>query len=172
MGAEEVSANIDHVRRRLMGVATAGIAAAGATRLFSSRASAAPAEDLIRSFSFHASKEDLDALRRGVAATRWPGREAVTDATQGAQLATVKKLASYRSTDYDWTTCESKLNALPQFVTTIDGLDIHFIHVRSSNEKALPLIVTHGWPGSVIEPLKIIDPCGTGLLRQEIHRQI
>jgi pimeloyl-ACP methyl ester carboxylesterase len=97
-------------------------------------------------------------LRRRINATKWPERETVTDATQGVRLATIQALADYWGTDYDWRKCEAKLNALPQFITEIDGLDIHFIHVRSKHENALPLIVTHGWPGSVIELLKIIDP--------------
>ena len=97
-------------------------------------------------------------LRRRIAATRWPEQETVTDASQGVQLATMQKLARYWATDYDWRKVEARLNALPQFITEIDGLDIHFIHVRSKHENALPLIVTHGWPGSVIEQLKIIDP--------------
>src|SRR5712671_3955723 len=101
---------------------------------------------------------ELTELRRRINATKWPERETVTDASQGVQLATIQKLARYWATDYDWRKCEAKLNALPQFMTEIDGLDIHFIHVRSKHENALPLIVTHGWPGSVIEQLKIIDP--------------
>jgi pimeloyl-ACP methyl ester carboxylesterase len=101
---------------------------------------------------------ELTELRRRINATRWPERETVTDATQGVQLATTQLLASYWSKEYDWRRCEAKLNALPQFITEIDGLDIHFIHVRSKHENALPLIVTHGWPGSVVEQLKIIDP--------------
>jgi pimeloyl-ACP methyl ester carboxylesterase len=100
----------------------------------------------------------LDDLRRRIAATRWPEKETVADDSQGVQLATMKKLASYWSKDYDWRKCEAKLKALPHFVTNIDGLDIHFIHVRSKNSNALPMIVTHGWPGSIIEQLKIIDP--------------
>jgi pimeloyl-ACP methyl ester carboxylesterase len=100
----------------------------------------------------------LDDLRRRIAATRWPEKETVADDSQGVQLATMKKLASYWSKDYDWRKCEAKLKALPHFVTNIDGLDIHFIHVRSKNPNALPMIVTHGWPGSIIEQLKIIDP--------------
>ena len=90
--------------------------------------------------------------------TKWPERETVTDATQGVQLATTQALARYWGTEYDWRKCEARLNALPQFITEIDGLDIHFIHVRSKHENALPLIVTHGWPGSITEQLKIIDP--------------
>jgi pimeloyl-ACP methyl ester carboxylesterase len=101
---------------------------------------------------------ELTELRRRIKATRWPERETVTDATQGVQLATTQKLAQYWSTEYDWRKCEAKLKALPHFITEIDGLDIHFIHVRSKHENALPLIVTHGWPGSVVEQLKIIDP--------------
>ena len=100
----------------------------------------------------------LDDLRRRIAATRWPEKETVADQTQGVQLATMQKLASYWGKDYDWRKCEAKLKALPNFITTIDGLDIHFIHVRSKNPKALPMIITHGWPGSIVEQLKIIDP--------------
>jgi pimeloyl-ACP methyl ester carboxylesterase len=103
-------------------------------------------------------EEELTELRRRINATRWPEQETVTDASQGVQLATIQKLARYWATDYDWRKIEAKLNALPQFITEIDGLDIHFIHVRSKHENALPLIVTHGWPGSVIEQMKIIDP--------------
>jgi pimeloyl-ACP methyl ester carboxylesterase len=112
----------------------------------------------IRPFHFTATEEQLADLRRRVAATKWPERELVNDATQGVQLATVKKLARYWATDYDWRKVEARLNSLPQFVTTIDGLDIHFIHVRSKNPKALPVIITHGWPGSIIEQLKVIGP--------------
>jgi pimeloyl-ACP methyl ester carboxylesterase len=101
---------------------------------------------------------ELTELRRRVNATRWPTRELVTDQTQGVQLAMIQALARYWGTDYDWRKCEAKLNAIPQFLTEIDGQEIHFIHVRSKNDNALPLIVTHGWPGSVIEQLKIIEP--------------
>ena len=101
---------------------------------------------------------ELTELRRRINATRWPERETVMDASQGVQLATTQALARYWATEYDWRKVEARLNALPQFITEIDGLDIHFIHVRSKHENALPLIVTHGWPGSVIEQLKIIDP--------------
>jgi pimeloyl-ACP methyl ester carboxylesterase len=97
-------------------------------------------------------------LRRRINSTRWPERETVTDASQGVQLVTTQALAHYWATEYDWRKCEAKLNALPQFITEIDGLDIHFIHVRSKHENSLPLIVTHGWPGSIVEQLKIIDP--------------
>src|SRR5438105_9860797 len=100
----------------------------------------------------------LDDLRRRIAATRWPEKETVVDQSQGVQLGTMQKLASYWGKDYEWRKCEAKLKALPQFVTNIDGVDIHFIHVRSKEKNALPVIVTHGWPGSIIEQLKIIEP--------------
>ncbi|HEX6540195.1 MAG TPA: epoxide hydrolase [Ktedonobacterales bacterium] len=112
----------------------------------------------VRPFSFTASDEALADLRRRINATQWPEGETVTDASQGVQLATMRELARYWATDYDWRKVEARLNALPQFMTEIDGLDIHFIHVRSRHDGALPLIVTHGWPGSVIEQLKIIGP--------------
>ena len=112
----------------------------------------------IRSFRVHVPQHALDDLRRRIADTRWPERETVPDSSQGVQLASMQKLAQYWATDYDWRKVETRLNALPQFITEIDGLDIHFIHVRSKHENALPLIVTHGWPGSIIEQLKIIDP--------------
>jgi pimeloyl-ACP methyl ester carboxylesterase len=101
---------------------------------------------------------DIDALRARIAATRWPDRETVPDHSQGVQSETIKELARYWAADYDWRACEERLRALPHFMTEIDGLDIHFIHVRSAHENALPLIVTHGWPGSIIELLNIIDP--------------
>jgi len=116
------------------------------------------ATDEIRPFHFNIPEEELTDLRRRIAATRWPEKEPVADRSQGVQLATMQKLAAYWATDYDWRECEATLNALPHFITEIDGLDIHFIHVRSKHENALPLIVTHGWPGSIIEQLKIIDP--------------
>lgn len=112
----------------------------------------------IRPFQVHFPQEDLDDLRRRVLATKWPTPETVKDATQGVQYATMKKLADYWAKDYDWKKMEAKLNALPQFVTTIDGVDIHFIHVRSKHKNALPVIITHGWPGSIIEQLKVIGP--------------
>ena len=116
-------------------------------------------KDAIRPFpKMSVPEAELTELRRRINATRWPERETVTDATQGVQLATTQALASYWGTEYDWRKCEARLNALPQFITEIDGLDIHFIHVRSKHENALPLVVTHGWPGSVVEQLKIIDP--------------
>ncbi len=112
----------------------------------------------IRPFQFKAPEDALLDLRRRIAATRWPDKETVADQSQGVQLATMQELARYWGTDYDWRKIEARLNALPQFTTEIDGLDIHFIHVRSKDQNALPMIVTHGWPGSIIEQLKIIDP--------------
>jgi pimeloyl-ACP methyl ester carboxylesterase len=124
----------------------------------------APKEDsmsdntAIRPFHVEFPETDLTELRRRVKLTRWPDHETVRDATQGVQLATMQKLAQYWATEHDWRKCEAKLNATPQFVTEIDGLDIHFIHVRSKHEHALPIIITHGWPGSIIEQLKVIEP--------------
>ena len=112
----------------------------------------------IRPFHETVPETELAELRRRVTATKWPERETVTDASQGVQLATIQAVARYWATDYDWRKIEAKLNVLPQFITEIDGLDIHFIHVRSPHENALPVIITHGWPGSVIELLNIIDP--------------
>jgi pimeloyl-ACP methyl ester carboxylesterase len=112
----------------------------------------------IRPFHVNVPEAELTEMRRRIKATRWPERETVTDASQGVQLATTQALARYWATDYDWRKCEAKLNGLPQFITSIDGLDIHFIHVRSKHENALPLIIAHGWPGSIIEQMKIIDP--------------
>src|SRR5262245_13117326 len=126
MGTIKKSEDIDQDRRQLLGAATTGLAAAGAASLLGPQASAAPASDAIRPFSFKSSKKDLDDLRRRIAATRWPDKEQVDDDTQGVRLATMQKLARYWATDYDWLKCEAKLKALPQFVTTIDGLDIHF----------------------------------------------
>ena len=112
----------------------------------------------IRPFRASFPDSELSELRRRISATRWPERETVADQSQGVQLATTQALARHWGTEYDWRKCEARLNALPQFLTEIDGLDIHFIHVRSKHENALPLIVTHGWPGSIIEQMKIIDP--------------
>jgi pimeloyl-ACP methyl ester carboxylesterase len=112
----------------------------------------------IRPFQVEVPDEALEDLRRRIAATNWPEKETVADQSQGVPLAMIQKLARYWMTDYDWRTCEAKLNALTQFITEIDGLDIHFIHVRSQHDDALPLIVNHGWPGSIIEQLKLIDP--------------
>jgi len=112
----------------------------------------------IRPFHVDVPETELAELRRRINATRWPERETVADASQGVQLATMQALARYWATEYDWRKCEARINAVPNFVTEIDGLDIHFIHVRSKHENALPLIVTHGWPGSIVEQMKIIDP--------------
>src|SRR5512145_1627240 len=115
-------------------------------------------KDAIRPFRVNVPEAELTELRRRINATKWPERETVTDFSQGVPLATMQKLAQYWAEDYDWRKCEARLNALPQFITEIDGLDIHFIHARSKHDNALPLIVSHGWPGSPIEQLKIIDP--------------
>src|ERR1700752_1147380 len=112
----------------------------------------------IRPYRVNIAEDALEALRRRIGATRWPHRELVSDRSQGVQLATMQELARYWETGYDWRKCEAKLNALPQFITEIDGVDIHFIHVRSRHENALPLIMTHGWPGSVIELLETVGP--------------
>src|SRR6202790_2757582 len=137
------------------GAVLAASAAGGAARVLPSSATDPNA---IRPLRFTASKEALDDLRRRVNATRWLERETVTDASQGVQLATIPALARYWGTEYDWRKSEARLMALPNFITEIDGLDIHFIHVRSKHENALPMIVTHGWPGSIIEQMKIIEP--------------
>jgi pimeloyl-ACP methyl ester carboxylesterase len=140
-------------------VVFSGVAVAQSPSASSSVPAKAGADDkAIRPFHFTASKEALADMRKRIAATRWPEKETVTDQSQGVQLATIQKLARYWGTDYDWRKCEAKLNALPQFVTKIDGLDIHFIHVRSKEKNALPVIITHGWPGSILEQTKIIDP--------------
>ena len=112
----------------------------------------------LRPFHVNVPEAELTDLRKRVIATRWPERETVADASQGVQLATMEALAQYWAREYDWRKCEARLNSVPQFITEIDGLDIHFIHVRSKHESALPLIVTHGWPGSIVEQMKIIGP--------------
>jgi pimeloyl-ACP methyl ester carboxylesterase len=150
---------IDQDRRRFVGAAAMTVAAAGASSLLGRfPAAAATDPNAIRSFRVNVPQEQISDLRRRIAATRWPDKETVKDGSQGVQLATMQKLAHYWATEYDWRKTETKLNALPNFMTEIDGLDIHFIHVRSRHDNALPLIVTHGWPGSIIEQLKIIDP--------------
>lgn len=131
---------------------------AGAGGAPAAQSGTAAGADAIRPFRVHFSDEALADMKRRIAATRWPEKETVADQTQGVQLATMQKLARYWGTEYDWRKCEAKLDALPQFVTTIDGLDIHFIHVRSKSPNALPLLITHGWPGSILEQVKIIDP--------------
>jgi pimeloyl-ACP methyl ester carboxylesterase len=143
---------------------TVGAAQLGITGFAKALAGAEPAtatagtSDSIRPFHISIPDEDLADLRRRILTTKWPDRETVTDTSQGVQLATMQELAHRWVTDYDWRKVEAKLNSLPQFKTTIDGVEIHFIHVRSQHENALPIIITHGWPGSVIEQLKIIDP--------------
>src|SRR5215212_11685405 len=139
--------------------------AAGALGLRPTPAAAAPTEQrastedtAIRPFRINVPEEALVDLRRRIEMTRWPEKETVADQSQGVQLAKMRELARYWATDYDWRKAEEKLNAYPQFVTTIDGLDIHFIHVRSHHPNAMPLIITHGWPGSVLEQIKLIGP--------------
>jgi pimeloyl-ACP methyl ester carboxylesterase len=144
--------------RRDLIVAAAAASASGGFPGAAHAASESSGADAIRPFQVDVPEDALVDLRRRIAATRWPDRETVLDDSQGVQLTAIQEIARYWGTDYDWRKCEAKLNALPQFMTEIDGLDIHFIHVRSRHEDALPLIVTHGWPGSVIEQLRIIDP--------------
>jgi pimeloyl-ACP methyl ester carboxylesterase len=141
-------------RRELL----ATMAAVGALSLLPAGVAKAAEGGGIRPFTFHAPQAALDDLRRRIVATRWPEKETVADSSQGVPLATMEELARYWATDYDWRKAEAKLNALPQFITEIDGLDIHFIHVRSKHEKALPLIISHGWPGSVLEQIKLFEP--------------
>jgi pimeloyl-ACP methyl ester carboxylesterase len=148
---------IDQERRLLLGAATAGLAVAGAMALLPSSLAAAPAGDAIRPFRVRFSDKELADLKRRVAATRWPDRETVSDDTQGVRLETMQKVAKHWK-GHDWRRIEARLNSFPQFITEIDGLDIHFIHVKSKHENALPIIITHGWPGSIIEQLKIIKP--------------
>ena len=151
MSAESLSPT----RRDLL----AASAAAGAVSVLPAQmASGAGGENAIRPFRVNVPEAELTELRGRINATKWPERETVTDASQGVQLATMQKLAQYWASSHDWRKCEAKINAVPNFITEIDGLDIHFIHVRSKHEKALPMIVTHGWPGSIIEQMKIIDP--------------
>jgi pimeloyl-ACP methyl ester carboxylesterase len=154
-------------RRRFVGATAAAVAAASFSQLVFAQASQAitdvkPAPNgdktAIRPMRVHVPEAQLVDLRRRIKATRWPDKETVNDDSQGVPLAMMQEVARHWSTDYDWRRCEAKLNALPNFITEIDGLDIHFIHVRSKHENAMPLIVTHGWPGSIIEQLKIIDP--------------
>ncbi|TFV50230.1 epoxide hydrolase family protein [Bradyrhizobium niftali] len=135
-----------------------GIASASATSLFSTRLAPAAESGAIRPFHIDFPEKGLVKLRERVMMTRWPERETVADPSQGVQLRTIQQLAEYWRTDYDWRKVEARLKALPQFITEIDGLDIHFIHVRSKHGTALPMIVTHGWPGSIIEQMKVIDP--------------
>src|SRR6201988_4714958 len=157
-GRIQMSAMSSTLSRRTV---LAASAAASAANLLPGAAIAADNTDertAIRPFSFRAPEPSLAEMRRRVSAAIWPEQETVTDSSQGVQLATMQKLARYWATDYDWRKVEARINALPNFLTEIDGLDIHFIHVRSKHENALPLIVTHGWPGSITEQIKIIDP--------------
>jgi pimeloyl-ACP methyl ester carboxylesterase len=152
-----------HTRRSVLATTAAagafGVANSASRGAFGSTQPVAMTGDkAIRTFRIEVREEALVDLRRRIAATRWPDKETVMDPSQGVQLATIQQLARYWQTEHDWRKIEATLNALPQFITEIDGLDIHFIHVRSKHENALPLIVTHGWPGSIIEQLKIIDP--------------
>jgi pimeloyl-ACP methyl ester carboxylesterase len=157
----------DLERRRFFGASAATVAATTlGLRFISSDGSQAMSavvqqsggDTAIRPFKANFSDAELTDLRKRVQATRFPEKETVTDATQGVQLATTQKLARYWATEYDWRRCEAQINAVPNFITEIDGLDIHFIHVRSKHEKALPVIITHGWPGSIVEQLKLIEP--------------
>ena len=174
--------NIDHNRRRFLGTAAMTVASAQLWDFCFANAETIQPETTkeeesmttkvalheettqladtaaIRPFNVHFPEPELTELRRRINNTKWPERETVTDATQGVQLATIQALARYWGTEYNWRKVEARLSALPQFITEVDGLDIHFIHVRSKHENALPLIVTHGWPGSIIEQMKIIDP--------------
>lgn len=158
MNATVTSEAINQGRRRLLGMTALGLVVASAASLLPSSLIAAPAGDAIRPFRVNISKERLADLRRRIAATQWPDQETVDDGSQGPQLKKFQEIVRYWGTGYDWRKVEARLNALPMFLTEIDGVDIHFIHVRSKHENALPLIVTHGWPGSIIEQLKIIDP--------------
>lgn len=147
-------------KRILAGTIITGSFALQGTHLEAQKATSAStsSSETIRAFKVNFADTDLKNLRRRILATKWPKRETVSDESQGVQLATMRKLAEYWATDYNWRKAEAKLNALPQFMTNIDGLDIHFIHVRSKEPNALPIIITHGWPGSVFEMLKVIDP--------------
>ena len=157
MGTSRTREHINQDRRQLLGTAAMGIVASAAG-LLPSQLAAAPTNDAIRPFRVNVPEKDLVDLRARIAATRWPDRETVNDQSQGIQLAKLKPLVEYWGTGYDWRTAEAKLNALPQFMTRIEGIDIHFIHVRSRHPNALPLIMTHGWPGSVFELLKTVGP--------------
>ena len=141
----------------LIGAVVIGLSG-GAHAADTASPTAATGDTSIRAFKVHVPQAAIDDLRRRIVATRWPDRETVADPSQGVQLARLQALVRYWGSDYDWRSTEAKLNALPQFVTTIDGVDIHFIHVRSKHKNALPVIITHGWPGSIVEQLKIIGP--------------
>ncbi|MBX9843173.1 MAG: epoxide hydrolase [Xanthobacteraceae bacterium] len=157
MDTDKTNEHVDRSRRRLLATA-AMVAVAGAANLLPSPLVAAGLGDAIRPFRVSVPEHDLADLRRRITATRWPDRETVDDQSQGTQLGKLRPLVEYWGSGYDWRKAEAKLNALPQFMTTIDGVDIHFIHVRSRHPNAMPLIMTHGWPGSVLELLKTIGP--------------
>jgi pimeloyl-ACP methyl ester carboxylesterase len=146
--------SLSSTRRELLAAAAVG----GALSLLPGRVSATAQDDKIRPFKVKIPQDQLSDLHRRIVATRWPDKELVKDSSQGVQLATARALAHYWANDYDWRKCEARLNALPQFTTEIDGVEIHFIHIKSKEKNALPLIVTHGWPGSILEQLKIIGP--------------
>jgi pimeloyl-ACP methyl ester carboxylesterase len=151
-------------RRRFIGAAATTVAAASLGLLTFHRRLEAMSETLtkdnvaIRPFKVNVPEADLTDLRKRIKATKWPEKETVNDDSQGVQLATTQKLANYWATEHDWRKCEAKINAVPNFITEIDGLDIHFIHVKSKEKNALPMIITHGWPGSIIEQMKVIAP--------------
>jgi pimeloyl-ACP methyl ester carboxylesterase len=154
----EASEQINQDRRRLLGTVATGIAFTAIASVLPSPLMAALADEGIRPFRVDIPQEQLDDLRRRINATRWPDQETVSDGSQGPQLAKFQEVIRYWGTDYDWRKVEARLNALPMFMTKIDGVDIQFIHVKSRHANALPLIITHGWPGSVIEQLKVIEP--------------
>lgn len=158
MQSQLESGVIDQSRRRLLSAAAMGILTAGVTNIRPTHRAAASEAEAVRPFRIDVSQSQLIDLRKRILASRWPDREPVADDSQGIQLATMQELAHRWGGGYSWRKVEAKLNALPQFMTEIDGLNIHFIHVRSKHKNALPVIITHGWPGSVIEQLKIIDP--------------
>src|SRR5262249_3118612 len=151
---EETMSTILPTRRDVLATS----AAAAVIGLLPGQSAVAADDNTIRPFKVNIPEEALVDLRRRIAATRWPDKETVADPSQGVELAKLQQLVRYWGSAYDWRKAEAKLNSLPQFITTIDGVDIHFIHVRSHHPNALAVIVTHGWPGSIIEQLKIIDP--------------
>ncbi|WP_439368981.1 epoxide hydrolase family protein [Bradyrhizobium sp. DASA03120] len=149
---------VDIDRRRLLAAAATAIAVVGGASMFATNSAFGATPVGSRPFKVHIPEQQLVDLRRRLAATQWPEKETVADDSQGVPLATMKQLVQHWQSSYDWRKAEARLNSFPQFITEIEGLDIHFIHVRSKHENALPLVVTHGWPGSIIEQLKIIDP--------------
>jgi pimeloyl-ACP methyl ester carboxylesterase len=158
MYAKRTPEDVNQDRRRFVATTATAMALASGAGLSPMPSAAEIGNGVLRPFRLRTPEAELVALRRRIAETRWPDRETVTDQSQGPQLAAMRELARYWATDYDWRKCEAKLNALPQFITEVDGLDIHFIHIRSKHANAMPLVVTHGWPGSIIEQLKIIGP--------------